>query len=260
MEIINNVSHKKYGIAVFVLSFNQAQFIEEALQSILEQHSETPFHIFINDDASTDGSQLILRRYAAEYPALITVILQSENQYNRGITIGIDLFRYSNSDFIAFCEADDFWSSPSKLGKQLDFLNRFDFCSLVHSPVNILNSGASKKVEKDLKRHLRKNLPNRKYVSGDFLCNTNFIFTNSVMIRRSSIPEILISDAGPLMPLDYIIFALSTRFGSIGLIDEKLSTYRLHENNYWASENPVFENRWRDTKDFINQFSPYDFE
>jgi hypothetical protein len=62
-----------------------------------------------------------------------------------------------------------------------------------------------------------------------------------------------------LMPLDYIIFSLSTRFGLIGFIDEKLSTYRLHDNNYWSSKNPTFTENVRDTKDFINRFSPFDF-
>jgi glycosyltransferase involved in cell wall biosynthesis len=259
MEIVNDVSKEKYDIAVFVTSFNHEQFIEQALDSILWQDFSKTFHIFVNDDASTDRTQTILRQYANKHPDLITLVLQSENQYRLGITIGIDLFRYSNSDFIAFCEADDFWNSPSKLEKQFEFLSRNELCSLVHSPVNILNTGGSRKIQRDLVRYLRSVLPKEKVVSGELLRKGNFIMTNSVMLRRCAVPELLISDVGPMMPLDYIIFSLSTRFGSIGFIDEKLSTYRLHDNNYWSSKNPTFTVNVRDTKDFINRFSPFDF-
>jgi hypothetical protein len=125
--------------------------------------------------------------------------------------------------------------------------------------VNILNTGGSRKIQRDLVRYLRSVLPKEKVVSGELLRKGNFIMTNSVMLRRCAVPELLISDVGPMMPLDYIIFSLSTRFGSIGFIDEKLSTYRLHDNNYWSSKNPTFTVNVRDTKDFINRFSPFDF-
>lgn len=259
MEIVNDVSQKKYDVAVFVLSFNHEKFIEQTLESIIEQNFSKTFHVFINDDASTDRTQTILRQYANKYPDLITLVLQSENQYRLGITIGIDLFRLSNSDFIAFCEADDFWSSSSKLEKQFEFLSCNELCSLVHSPVNILNTGGSRKIQRDLVRYLRNCLPTEKFVSGELLRNGNFIMTNSVMLRRSAVPELLISDVGPLMPLDYIIFSLSTRFGLIGFIDEKLSTYRLHENNNWSSKNPTFTKSDHDAKIFINRFSPFEF-
>jgi len=79
------------------------------------------------------------------------------------------------------------------------------------------------------------------------------------MIRRNAIPELLLSDLGALMPQDWILFALATRFGSIGYVDETLSTYRLHNNNYFASENPTLVADMQSFREFINRFSPYDF-
>jgi hypothetical protein len=97
-------------------------------------------------------------------------------------------------------------------------------------------------------------------VSGESLCENNFIMTCSALLRRNAIPELLLSDIGSLQPLDYILFSLMTRFNSIGLINDKLATYRIHENNYWAgSSNPKIKANPEKTREFINKFSPFNF-
>jgi len=261
MKIINDASSKKFDIAVFVTSFNNANFIKEALDSILKQRFKGTFHIFVHDDASTDGTQNILVEYANLNPNMISLILQSENQFSQGKPIGIDLYRYSNSDFIAFCEADDFWNTSTKLAKQFKFLNRNQVCSIVHSPVNFLVAPSKLDYEEALRDHLNKYGQNQKIVTGEALCETNFIMTCSALLRREAIPELVLNDIGALQPLDYILFALVTRFDSIGLIKEPLATYRLHENNYWATfSDPVITGKLQETREFIDRRSPFEFK
>jgi glycosyltransferase involved in cell wall biosynthesis len=259
MEIINPAQDKKYDVAVFVTSFNNAAHIKQAMNSILEQNFKKSFHIFVHDDASVDGTQSLLMEYANQFPELVTLILQSENQYSQGKPIGIDLFRYSNSEFIAYCEADDYWNVPTKLKIQYKFLDRYKFCAIVHSPVKILNDGGSIEYQEALQNHLKEFGQYEKFVSGDTLTQNNFIMTGSVMVRRKEIPELVLSDLGTLQPMDWAVFALATRFGSIGFINETLSTYRLHSQNHYASSNPVLKSTISDTLKFIGQYSPYQF-
>ena len=261
MKIVNDASKKKFDVAVFVTSFNNTNFIIEALDSILMQKFKGSFHIFVHDDASTDGTQNKLIKYAELHPEKITLILQSENQFQQGVPIGLDLYRYSNSDFIAFCEADDYWNSSLKLAKQFRFLRRNEGCSIVHSPVNILAVASKLDYEQHLRIHLEKYGQTRKIVSGKTLTENNFIMTCSALLRREAIPELILNDVGSLQPLDYILFALTTRFDSIGLINECLATYRLHEHNYWStSANRVISANLTETREFINKFSPFEFK
>ena len=49
-------------ISVFITSFNQKEYIIEAIESVLTQ-TLTPFEIIIVDDCSSDGSQNVIRKY-----------------------------------------------------------------------------------------------------------------------------------------------------------------------------------------------------
>ena len=49
-------------VTVVVPSFNQAQYLEQALKSLMDQ--DVPIEIFVMDGGSTDGSVDILQRYA----------------------------------------------------------------------------------------------------------------------------------------------------------------------------------------------------
>ena len=69
-------------VSVHLLVYNAERFIEEALDSILSQDYPN-FEVIIGDDASTDGTVEILKRYHAQYPDRIKLLL---NSVNMGVT------------------------------------------------------------------------------------------------------------------------------------------------------------------------------
>lgn len=94
------------------------------MDSIIQQKCDFKFDILIHDDASTDGTQDIIKEYQEKYPDIVKPIFQSENQWSKGVK-GIMLrfnFPRSSSKYIALCEGDDYWTDPFKLKKQVDFL------------------------------------------------------------------------------------------------------------------------------------------
>ena len=48
-------------VSVIIITYNQRQFIEQAVSSVLMQRTNFPFEILIGDDASTDGTVEILK-------------------------------------------------------------------------------------------------------------------------------------------------------------------------------------------------------
>lgn len=127
-------------VSICCITYNHEAYIEDALEGFLIQETDFPIEILIHDDASTDGTANIIRRYEAAYPMLIKPIYQTENQYSQGkrINAQFNLTR-AQGDYMAFCEGDDYWVSPNKLSTQYAKLQEFN-CDICFHPVKVIES------------------------------------------------------------------------------------------------------------------------
>lgn len=69
-------------VSVVCATCNHVDFIEVAIKSFIAQKTNFPFEVIIHDDASTDGSQEVIKRYTEQYPGLIRPVYQKVNQYS----------------------------------------------------------------------------------------------------------------------------------------------------------------------------------
>lgn len=109
-------------VSVACASFNHASYLSDAIEGFLAQETDFPFEVIVHDDASTDGSALIIKDFAARFPAIIKPIYQTVNQYSQGQRIIGIIMQSTKGKYIAICEGDDYWGDSSKLQKQFDFL------------------------------------------------------------------------------------------------------------------------------------------
>ena len=109
-------------ISIVCTTYNHERYIESALRGFLSQDCPYPFEILIHDDASTDGTQQVIRRWQQDYPNVIKPVLQTENQFSQGVRPWELLLARACGEFVATCEGDDFWVDRLKLRKQVDFL------------------------------------------------------------------------------------------------------------------------------------------
>lgn len=110
-------------VSVCCLVYNHAPFLRECFEGFVMQKTNFSIEILVHDDASTDGSQEIIKEYTAKYPTLFKPIYQKENQYSKGGGIMQKyLYPRAKGKYIALCEGDDYWTDPYKLQKQVDFL------------------------------------------------------------------------------------------------------------------------------------------
>lgn len=109
-------------VSIICTTYNHERYIENAIRGFLSQDCNFPFEILIHDDASTDGTQDVVRRWQQRYPQIIKPLLQTENQKSRGVRPFELLLARARGQFVATCEGDDFWIERSKLQKQVGFL------------------------------------------------------------------------------------------------------------------------------------------
>lgn len=111
-------------VSISCITYNHAPYIRQCLNGFLMQECDFDFEVLIHDDASTDGTSEIIREYQEKYPNIIKPIIQTENQWSKGVR-GINIkfnFSRAKGKYIAMCEGDDYWTDPLKLQKQVDFL------------------------------------------------------------------------------------------------------------------------------------------
>lgn len=168
-------------VSISCLTYNHALFIRSALDGFLKQRTSFSFEVLIHDDASTDGTDEIIREYVKKYPGVIKPLYEQENQWVKGRR-GSMVFNIprAKGKYIAYCDGDDCWTDPYKLQKQVDFLEANPEYGLVHTDnsVSEVNSG---RVIESLKKHKGLTPP-----SGDVfnaLLMDNFISTLTVVAK-----------------------------------------------------------------------------
>ena len=102
-------------VSVIMPSYNTAAYIEETVQSVLNQTYKN-WELIIVDDCSTDETDDILSKFTDERIRIY------KNEKNSGAAVSRNrALREARGRWIAFLDSDDLWS-PNKLEKQIAFM------------------------------------------------------------------------------------------------------------------------------------------
>jgi glycosyltransferase involved in cell wall biosynthesis len=117
-------------VSICCVTYNHADTVAQALDSFLAQRDDVDIEILVHDDASTDGTEAIIRRYAAQYPDIVKPLYETENQYQKGLAMDATFnFPRATGTYIALCEGDDFFSDPHKLKTQVEAMRAHPQCT-----------------------------------------------------------------------------------------------------------------------------------
>lgn len=95
-------------VSVVLCFYNEARFIDEAVQSVLNQ-SYSSWELILVDDGSTDESVEISKRYAKDYPEKIFYLDHPEHK-NCGLSASRNWgIKHARGAYIALLDADDVW-------------------------------------------------------------------------------------------------------------------------------------------------------
>ena len=215
-------------VSICCTTYNHLNYIRQCLDGFVMQKTNFPIEILIHDDASTDGTQDIIREYEAKYPNIIKPIYQKENQYSKGVKVSL-VYNYSRTKgkYIALCEGDDYWTDPYKLQKQVDFLESHpDYVMCSHRFDQYYEDGHRLEKEKD-DTFQGVDYDLRNLIGGKWLTQTL-----TVMYRHSALDLKQYERYG--MSMDIILFYELLKHGKGYCFPEAMGVYRYHNGGVWS--------------------------
>ncbi len=229
------MKHWKYTDKVYIscvcITFNQENYIKDAINGMLAQITDYRFEILIHDDSSTDNTIKLLNEYKKKYPTIINLILQEENQYKLGKKIIPMALSYANSKYLTICEGDDYWIDNKKLQKQIIVLENNKTVNIAISKAISLYKDGNFAYFCDQGEN-EKLIPFSKCISGpnkDFFPTATFFFKKNIM---DCLPEWFYTDT-PVSDYYIQLFA-SYPVGCIYLPDIT-AVYRREAVGSWTS-------------------------
>ena len=221
-------------VSVSIVTFQQAQYIRQALDSVLMQQVDFPIEICLGEDGSTDGTREICLEYASKHPDKMRLFLRDRaNPARQKYRIpfmhnSIQILKACRGEYISFLDGDDYWTDALKLQKQVDFLATHPDCSVCFHRVPVV---------RDTESASRYTIgPSEVKPLYDFweLLGSFAVQTGSTVFRNGLIDEL--PNWFYTLPMgDWPYLFLLSEKGNIGYIDEAMSVYRSHEHGAWSA-------------------------
>lgn len=217
-------------VSVQILTYNHAEFVAQALDSVLDQSASFEWEVVVGDDCSTDGTCEILKSYARKHPERIRVLLRPRGLGPHDLNLAgnnnfLATYRVCRGEYVALLDGDDYWTDDSKLEKQVRFLDTNPSCSLCCHAVAVEYSG-------ERGRHWDPVIG----VSPKEICSIEDILRletkpempqPSMMIRRSSL-RTFPHWFNRMFNSDYALQVLLAERGNVGFLPDCMAVHRKH--------------------------------
>ncbi len=210
-------------ISVVLSNYNGAAYLQEAMQSVIDQ-DYGDFEFIIVDDGSTDASPEIIRTFAEKHTDKVRALIEPKNEgqgagFNKGIAA-------ARGELVAFMDSDDLWM-PCKLRYLAAFAEVSGPAALYQHNLFMIRDG--KKTTEPFRPIL---------VTGDVYgdtCDTrklpSFVATSGLAFPRAILEKVVPIPMGFRTCADGYLTRTSFCHGTVASACEGWGYYRVHDNN-----------------------------
>ena len=225
-------------VSVLVIFYNQEEYVDTALESVLSQKTDFGVKIIVGDDGSSDGTCDAVNRWIARFPDRIElhVMPRGEGKQIPGFRASknrLELLKYVDTEYFIYLDGDDYFCNEMKLQKQVGILDRkenSDCIACGHNTCKLFKDGTRIPATDP-------SLAEGKIDSKEFwkIC---YVHTDALLFRSSFIPHIkydLLENSFN----DIMITFSALLYGNIYYFPETWAVYLQTNDGIWTSGNEV---------------------
>lgn len=218
-------------VSVAITSYNSAEYLGRAIESVLAQKTAFPVEIVIGDDCSQDSTIALARSYQERNPGIIQLISRPAN-------VGIqrnyyETFERCRGKYIAWLDADDYWTAPDKLAMQIEAMEADSSIQLCGHYIRVVTPDGV------VKQQRSPSTPPGRYGVADIL-HTCFLPSLSAVFRNGLQRQLpaWYFDLAPVT--EWPIWVLAGLNGSIVMLDRVMADYTHTPGSAAASRGQLF--------------------
>ncbi|UHS58219.1 MULTISPECIES: glycosyltransferase [Agrobacterium] len=218
-------------LSICSITYNHRGFIEACIEGFLNQECDFRVEIIIYDDASTDGTDEVVRRYSEQYPSIFRTFLSKENLFSKGVNPYYSyVFPAALGEYIAICDGDDYWSDPSKLARQVALLDAEQSVAIAYGATRAVTANG---IVEEFQNGHERDLTPEELKAGSPINTLTTCFRN--IFKAAPPPSFLKSSPiGDLTVWGMLGYHGSGRF----MADLPRANYRMHSNGVMSMQNP----------------------
>lgn len=226
-------------VSVVIATYNMGQYINQAVDSILQQHWQN-LEVIVVDDGSTDHTPDAMATYEGD--SRINYIRTPNQGQPKAKNTGI---RNTRGEFIAFCDADDLWE-PTKLTVQMPLFDNPNV-GIVYSEVSNIDEHNNRYTKPaNETRHSGK-------VTNQLLIE-NFVPFGTSVIRRACIERNGIFDETFRMGIDWDLWLRYSLDWEFAYTPERTYIYRVWSGQMSTNYRGRYDFATRILKKFVAQY------
>lgn len=217
-------------ISVITANYNYAQYIEETINSIINQ-TFSDWELIIVDDGSSDNSIEIIKSYCQKDSRI--KLFQHDLGQNKGLKETLLLgLEHATGEWIAFLESDDFFA-PDNLSKKIDIIQKYPETKLIFNKVKFLADDSRKKQVKSFENIQKKisQMDFPKNMFHDFFIYNTILTFSCVMVEANAIKDADFNTPVDSL-LDWWLWIHVAQKNDFYYLDEELTSWRLHQKSY----------------------------
>ena len=220
-------ARKRPFVDVILPNYNKAEFLEDAINSVITQTYKN-WHLYIVDDHSNDDSVKVIDKFLnLENVTVLKLYKNKGPSFCRNYAM-----RISKSKYISFIDSDDSWLSD-KLEKQITFMEKHNLSFTYTDYTPFFENFGKKKIKK--RTFIKDHFNYRTFINNSSINTTTMIITRSILgshrFRKIKLLE------------DYLFKCKLLKGNNIAKkLDENLAFYRISnksrssqrlKNVYW---------------------------
>jgi len=225
-------------VSVVIAAYNMGQYLPQAVNSVLNQ-SWGNLEVILIDDGSKDDTEHKMSAYSEDYRVRY---IRTENRGQpKAKNLGV---KSARGDFIAFCDADDYWDEDKLLLQMPEFED--DKVGIVYSEVNYVD---------EVGQPVEKPQPYNRYsgnVTNELLIK-NFVPFGTAVVRRQCFVSNGFFDENLPMGIDWDLWLRFSLAWKFKYIPDKTYFYRVWHGQMSTNYRSRYDNAFKILKKFLEE-------